>query len=601
VAPREPLASGTVSSSGPSLEVTLAPAARVLGHLLGGDGVRTRVVVVGTRLEGEALVRGPYDAADGAQYAIPGLAPAGTCTIQVSSEDALTSWVEVELDGPGDHRRDIDIGGTLELSLVVLDELSEAPVAGARVATRTYAGLETVGVADAGGQVTFRVRGAIARWRARSADVPVPTPDFQMLELIAPGYCIGRTGVDRLLAADSPRAYLVPSARVEGRVARADGSPAEGVAVEWFGSPMFVHGARTGIIGLPPGSERTTSAADGSFALADVFWDRPDAAVRATDPASGLSKIAWDASPARAGDVVRVEIVLPAGPAIEASITWTGLSAEAWLAEQDPGTWRDAPIPLPRTRVVAVADDETRCERFVQGDGSVALEGLALGRYTVHAEKADDASTRSREFEIELTAAAPCAWLPLQLQLPLRQARGQVLSAEGGPAGGTFVMAFPDWALGPRFAKPSTTGGVTSDDQGRFEFSFLDLPVERSVLLVLHAELQLLYDVPSSGPVTPRLPHLRSVQLVVRTEDGAPFRGPLLVSWDAASGAPRGRFHRTRRPDAEGRLDVQLPTATLDLQVVAAGDAGLGEVTGLRGCVQLGGSDDVVEVAIRAE
>lgn len=596
--PTDQAPSAASAPASASLEVTLAPAARVFGRLLGRTGARTRVVAVGTRLDGEVLVRGPFDAADGAQYAIPGLATSGTYRIQVSPEDALTSWVEVALDGPGDHHHDIDLSGVAELSLHVLDELSEGPIVGARVATRTYTGLETVGLTDDMGRVTFRVRGAIARWRARSAEEPAPPPAFQMLELSAPGYSIGSAGVDRLLAAESPRAYLVPSARVEGRVLRADGSPAPGAVVEWFGSPLFVHGARTGIIGLPPGSESTTCTADGAFALADVFWDRPDAAVRVTDPASGLSRIAWDASPARPGEVVRTAIVLPPGPTIETSVTWAGLSAEAWVAEQDPGTWRDAPIPLPWTRVVAVAADGARMERVVQGDGSVALEGLALGRYAVHAEQAHDPSIRSREFHVALTAEAPCAWLPLSLQLPRRLLRGQVLAADGGPAGETFVMAFPDWALGPRFAKPSTTGGVTSDGEGRFKFSFLDLPVERSVLLVLHADLQLLYDVPSSGPATPRLPALRPVQLVIRTADGSAFLGPLLVSWHAASATPGGRFHRPRQPDAEGRLEFELPAGAVDLEVVAAGDAGLGEVTGLRGRARLGEVDGALEVVI---
>jgi RNA polymerase sigma-70 factor (ECF subfamily) len=558
------------------LEITLAPAARIHGQLVGGHQGRTRIVALGTRVEGESVVRGPYDAADGAQYSIPGLPPSGTYTIQVSPDDALTTWIEVELDRPGDHRRDIDLEGIDDVVITVLDDLTENPVSGVRVSTGTYEGVESIGTSDVDGRLQLRLRGSVARWRLGRGDEPA----FQMLELLAPGYCRGQASVDRLLRADEPRAYLVQSARIEGIVRHADGTPAEGAVVEWFGSPLFVHGPRTGIIGLPPGSQRTASAADGTFALPDVFWDRPDGSVRVVDEASGLERIAWDASPRAAGDTVAVEVVLPSGPTIDVSIHWNGLSAETWMAHLDPGTWRDSPIPMPRTRIVAIDAMGELHERVVEGDSPATLEGLALGAYTLHAEKADDTSVRSPSTLVELTTEAPCAWRTLQLDLPRRKISGRILAADGGAPGKTSVMALPDWALGPRFAKPSTTGGVTSAADGRFELAFLDLPIERSLLLVLHQDLQLLYEVPSSGPVSPRLPELATLTFEVRDAAGLPFEGSTRIEWSASADSPGGRIHRPRRPGKRGRLEVALPRGICEVSVIAEGDEGLGEVSG---------------------
>lgn len=565
-----------VPAEGP-LEIALAPAARIHGRLLGGRQGRTRIVALGTRIEGESVVRGAYDAVDGAQYSIPGLPPSGAYAIQVSPDDALTTWIEVDLDRPGDHSRDIDLGGLDDLVITVLDELTETPVPGVSVSTATYEGVEALGTSDVDGRVSVRLRGEVARWRLAGGD----TPTFQSLELVAPGYCLGQASVDRLLRAAEPRAYLVPSARIEGVVRHADGTPAEGAVAQWFGSPMFVHGPRTGVIGLAPCSQRATCAADGTFALPDVFWDRPDGSVRVVDDASGLERIAWDASPKAAGETVSVEVVLPSGPTIDASIRWNGLSAEAWMAHLDPGTWRNPPVPMPRTRVVAIDENGVSWERIVDGDAPATLEGLPLGAYTLHAEKADDASIRSASLPVVLTAEAPCAWRPLQLELPRRTLSGRVIGADGGAPGETFVMAFPDWALGPRFAKPSTTGGVTSEADGRFEFAFLDLPLERSLLLVLHQDLQLLYDVPSSGPVNPRLPELATRAFALRDAAGSPFAGPTRFEWTASADTPGGRTHQSRRAGKQGELVVALPRAIREVRVVADGDDGLGRVSGL--------------------
>lgn len=564
-----------VPADGP-LEITLAPAARIHGQLVGGHQGRTRIVALGTRVEGDSVVRGPYDAADGAQYSIPGLPPDGPYTIQVSPDDALTTWIEVELDRPGDHRRDIDLEGIDDVVITVLDDLTDNAVSGVRVSTETYEGVESIGTSDADGRLMLRLRGSVARWRLGRGDRPA----FQMLELLVPGYCRGQASVDRLLVADEPRAYLVPSARIQGIVRHADGTPAEGAVVEWFGSPMFVHGSRTGIIGFPPGSQRTASAADGTFTLPDVFWDRPDGSVRVVDEASGLERIAWDASPRAAGDTVAVEVVLPSGPTIDVSIRWNGLSAEAWMAHLDPGTWRDSPIPMPRTRIVAIDETGEVQERVVDGDTPASFEGLALGAYTLHAEKVDDTSVRSPSMLVELTSESRCAWRTLQLEFPRRTISGHILAADGGVPGKTNVMAFPDWALGPRFAKPSTTGGVTSAADGRFELTFLDLPIERSLLLVLHHDLQLLYEVPSSGPVRPRLPELATFTFEVRDAAGAPFEGPMRIEWSASADTPAGRIHRPRRPGNRGQLELALPRGICEVSVIAEGDEGLGEVSG---------------------
>jgi hypothetical protein len=175
----------------------------------------------------------------------------------------------------------------------------------------------------------------------------------------------------------------------------------------------------------------------------------------------------------------------------------------------------DAGAHAPGAAVAVFACSQRGEAVLAQRDGEhFLLEGLALGRYGVHAGSSD--CTNARETPVTLERDAEVAEVSLTLPRAAR-VRGRLVDARGAPVADAWVRAsdpHPAWAL-----LAESTPAVMTDAQGDFDLSGL-MPgryelraqgpfetgdAQKSIEIAPGAELELVLDLRAPEQALPPL------------------------------------------------------------------------------------------------
>jgi hypothetical protein len=512
--------------AGAQLDLQLEPAASLVGTVR-----RAGAALPGVRLRGfrwseageTVLFEGTSDAAG--EFRFGGLTT-GDLWIDAHSDGLALPYIQAYVSPSGignDVRLDVAVPPLERWSGRLVDALSQAPIAGARVGWRR--GTAEPALSDAQG--AFALQG-------------LADPDA-VLAVEADGYCpLWLSGAERSAARGAPlELQLAPAASARGRVVDASGRGLSEVEVTALRSPLD-----------PPVSAH--SAADGAFEIAGIDARAP-CALLLRAPGYGAFAVELPAAQGDASSVQRElgELVLPealvlSGRVIdESGAGWSGLELALFAVAEptDPIDGQFGPQPrAARGPALRALDRRTRSDEL----GRFTFGGLAPGSYLVCT-----------------TAPGLLTWKMHALSAQSASEELRLWLAAGSPLAGSVWDPWGKPVEGARVELVGTSLARRTDEWGRFRFLGLEAgeglleivpPPERRRERPRLAPLQLRHAPVGRIDLDLVLPAASSIK--GRVQDSA---GRALVGASVEARSHAGLALQRVKSGAEGAFEVWVP------------------------------------------